>query len=109
MLVAPLPYAVRKRFFRFLSESPLVAKLAYALKITFMCAPPQFRHKTSCTDQRQIHRGAVHRRAAAHVARDGGGGPRAQQRQHDARRPRRDQLCCAQVLVRVLLRFPPRV
>lgn len=37
VLVAPLPYAVRKKFFNFLSESPLVAKLAYGLKITFMC------------------------------------------------------------------------
>lgn len=36
VLVAPLPYAVRKKFFTFLSESALVAKLAYALKITFM-------------------------------------------------------------------------
>lgn len=37
VLVAPLPYAVRKRLFRFLSESPLVAKLAYGIKIAFMC------------------------------------------------------------------------
>ncbi|KAH7928033.1 B-cell receptor-associated 31-like protein [Leucogyrophana mollusca] len=36
VLVAPLPYAVRKRLFRFLSESPIVAKIAYALKISFM-------------------------------------------------------------------------
>ncbi|GBE86945.1 B-cell receptor-associated protein 31-like-domain-containing protein [Sparassis latifolia] len=35
-LVAPLPYAVRKRLFRFLSESPLVAKLAYGVKIAFI-------------------------------------------------------------------------
>lgn len=37
VLVAPLPYSVRKRLLRFLSENPLIAKLAYALKITFMC------------------------------------------------------------------------
>jgi hypothetical protein len=36
ILVAPLPYAVRKRLFRFLSESPIVAKIAYALKISFI-------------------------------------------------------------------------
>jgi len=35
-LVAPLPYAVRKRLFRFLSESPIVAKIAYGLKISFI-------------------------------------------------------------------------
>ncbi|KAH7913652.1 B-cell receptor-associated protein 31-like-domain-containing protein [Hygrophoropsis aurantiaca] len=36
VLVAPLPYAVKKRLFRFLSESPIVAKVAYALKISFI-------------------------------------------------------------------------
>ncbi|KAF7794630.1 hypothetical protein EIP86_005767 [Pleurotus ostreatoroseus] len=36
VLVAPLPYAIRKKLFHFLSESPLVAKLAYGLKITFI-------------------------------------------------------------------------
>ncbi|KZP33266.1 endoplasmic reticulum protein [Athelia psychrophila] len=36
ILVAPLPYAVRKRLFRFLSESPIVAKIAYGLKISFI-------------------------------------------------------------------------
>jgi len=36
LLVSPLPYAIRKRLFRFLSESVIVAKLAYGLKITFI-------------------------------------------------------------------------
>ncbi|KAF5376077.1 hypothetical protein D9615_007722 [Tricholomella constricta] len=36
LLVAPLPYTVRKKVFRFLSESPIVAKVAYALKISFI-------------------------------------------------------------------------
>lgn len=36
VLVSPLPYVVRKRLFRFLSESPIVAKIAYGLKISFM-------------------------------------------------------------------------
>jgi len=35
-LVSPLPYAVRKRLFRFLSESTIVAKFAYGLKISFI-------------------------------------------------------------------------
>ncbi|KAG6830306.1 hypothetical protein H0H87_008557 [Tephrocybe sp. NHM501043] len=35
-LVAPLPFTVRKKVFRFLSESPIVAKVAYALKISFI-------------------------------------------------------------------------
>ncbi|EEB97222.1 hypothetical protein MPER_03505 [Moniliophthora perniciosa FA553] len=36
VLVAPLPYKVRKSLFRFLSESKLVGKVAYALKISFI-------------------------------------------------------------------------
>ncbi|KAG7091999.1 hypothetical protein E1B28_008386 [Marasmius oreades] len=36
VLVAPLPYVVRKKLFHFLSESVIVAKLAYALKISFI-------------------------------------------------------------------------
>ena len=36
ILVAPLPYGVRRKFFHFLSESAIVAKVAYGLKITFM-------------------------------------------------------------------------
>jgi predicted unusual protein kinase regulating ubiquinone biosynthesis (AarF/ABC1/UbiB family) len=36
VLVFPLPYTVRKKLFRFLSESPIVAKVAYGLKISFI-------------------------------------------------------------------------
>ncbi|KAG0706177.1 B-cell receptor-associated protein 31-like-domain-containing protein [Suillus ampliporus] len=36
LLVSPLPFTVRKKLFRFLSESPIVAKVAYALKISFI-------------------------------------------------------------------------
>jgi len=36
LLVAPLPYAIKKRLFSFLSESPIVAKVAYGLKISFI-------------------------------------------------------------------------
>ncbi|KAG6377840.1 B-cell receptor-associated protein 31-like-domain-containing protein [Boletus reticuloceps] len=36
ILVFPLPYTVRKHLFRFFSESPIVAKVAYGLKISFI-------------------------------------------------------------------------
>lgn len=38
-VVAPLPHMVRTKVFTFLSESPMVGKVAYALKITFMYVP----------------------------------------------------------------------
>ncbi|KAI0270569.1 endoplasmic reticulum protein [Gloeopeniophorella convolvens] len=36
LFVAPVPFKVRRRLFRFLSESPLVAKFAYGIKISFI-------------------------------------------------------------------------
>ncbi|KAF9235910.1 B-cell receptor-associated protein 31-like-domain-containing protein [Melanogaster broomeanus] len=36
LLVFPLPYTVRKKLFRFLAESPIIAKVAYGLKISFI-------------------------------------------------------------------------
>ncbi|KAI0772407.1 endoplasmic reticulum protein [Trametes elegans] len=36
VLVAPLPHIIRKKLFHFLSESPIVAKLAYGIKIAFI-------------------------------------------------------------------------
>jgi hypothetical protein len=38
IFVAPLPSKVRRKLFRFLSESPIIAKVAYGLKISFMYA-----------------------------------------------------------------------
>lgn len=42
ILVAPLPFPVRKRLFTFLSTSTIVAKVAYGLKISFMYVVPIF-------------------------------------------------------------------
>ncbi len=42
ILVSPLPRVVRKKLFYFLSESPYVAKLAYGVKIAFMCVSCHF-------------------------------------------------------------------
>jgi B-cell receptor-associated protein 31 len=36
IFVAPLPSKVRRKLFRFLSESPIIAKVAYGLKISFI-------------------------------------------------------------------------
>lgn len=39
VLVFPLPHTIRKKLFHFLSESPIIAKLAYGIKIAFMFVP----------------------------------------------------------------------
>jgi len=35
-LIIPLPYTAKRKLFNFISESPLVAKLQYGMKITFI-------------------------------------------------------------------------
>ncbi|KAH8793241.1 BAP31 domain-containing protein [Hyaloscypha finlandica] len=36
LLIIPLPFTIRRKMFTFISESPLVAKLQYGMKITFI-------------------------------------------------------------------------
>ncbi|KAJ4297044.1 Endoplasmic reticulum transmembrane protein 3 [Collariella sp. IMI 366227] len=36
LLILPLPFAMRRRLFTFISENPIVAKIQYWLKITFV-------------------------------------------------------------------------
>jgi len=36
LLIVPLPFTVRRKMFTFISESPLIAKLQYGMKITFI-------------------------------------------------------------------------
>ncbi|TVY84632.1 Uncharacterized protein LSUE1_G004122 [Lachnellula suecica] len=36
LLIIPLPFTIRRRMFTFISESPIVAKLQYGMKITFI-------------------------------------------------------------------------
>jgi len=36
LLIVPLPFNVRRKMFTFISESPIVAKLQYGMKITFI-------------------------------------------------------------------------
>jgi len=35
-LIVPLPYTVKRKMFNFISESPIVAKIQYGMKITFI-------------------------------------------------------------------------
>lgn len=36
LLIVPLPFTIRRKMFTFISESPLIAKLQYGMKITFI-------------------------------------------------------------------------
>lgn len=88
-VVLPLPYTVRKRVFTFFSESFIIAKLAYGLKIAFMCILLSLTHlDTRCPDVyfscRQIRWGSVCGRAQSHVPHHSrGGGRKIWKRRHD--------------------------
>lgn len=36
LLIVPLPFTIRRKMFNFISESPIIAKLQYGMKITFI-------------------------------------------------------------------------
>ncbi|KAJ8113216.1 hypothetical protein ONZ43_g5203 [Nemania bipapillata] len=36
LLVIPMPFTIKRRMFTFLSENPIIAKIQYGLKITFI-------------------------------------------------------------------------
>lgn len=51
LLVAPLPFTFKKKLFTFLSTSPIIAKVAYGLKISFMYAQLSMRIVVQFIDQ----------------------------------------------------------
>jgi hypothetical protein len=76
LLVAPLPYAIKKKLFSFLSESFIVAKIAYALKISFMSVPFIATLLRTLNIPHQLRSNSLRRCATAHVTRNRRGGPR---------------------------------
>jgi B-cell receptor-associated protein 31 len=38
-LIIPLPFVVKRKLFTFISESPIIAKLQYGLKVSRLLAP----------------------------------------------------------------------
>jgi hypothetical protein len=36
-LIVPLPFTIKRKLFAFISESPIIAKLQYGLKVVFHC------------------------------------------------------------------------
>lgn len=39
-LIVPLPFTIKRKLFAFVSESPIVAKLQYGLKVIIACYVP---------------------------------------------------------------------
>lgn len=36
-LIIPLPFTIKRKMFTFISESPIVAKLQYGMKVSLLC------------------------------------------------------------------------
>ncbi|EJU00258.1 endoplasmic reticulum protein [Dacryopinax primogenitus] len=75
VLIAPLPFAIRRKFFTFLSESPIVGKIAYALKIMFIFvailfvdAVQRMFRTTAEADLARLNQGGADVRAEANFA-----------------------------------------
>jgi Bap31/Bap29 transmembrane region len=43
-LIIPLPYTVKRKLFAFISESPVVAKLQYGLRVSVLCCASSILH-----------------------------------------------------------------
>lgn len=115
LLVAPLPYSLKKRLFTFLSESAIVAKIAYGLKISFMQVSASRIMLFRILKAIQLRRHSLRRRGPTNVPRDRRVRPRqTQQAWSYPRYPNRHWDGGEEILVRsnfslFLFRFAPKV
>jgi len=64
-LVVPMPFTWRRKLFNFVSESPLVAKLQYGLKITFIFITILFIDSVNRVYRVQLEAAAAHKNNSA--------------------------------------------
>jgi len=64
-LIIPLPYAVKRKLFTFISESPLVAKMQYGIKITFIFILILFIDSCNRVYRVQLESSAAHKNSSA--------------------------------------------
>ena len=106
LLVAPLPFGPKKRLFTFLSESTIVAKIAYGLKISFMQVPASIITLFRILKAIQLRRHSLRRRGPTNVPRDRRVRPRqTQQPRNCPRYPNRHWVGGEEILVRYNFSF----
>lgn len=66
-LVMPLPFTIKRKLFTFVSESPLIAKLQYGLKITFIFILILFVDSVNRVYRVQLEASAAHKNQNAEV------------------------------------------
>jgi Bap31/Bap29 transmembrane region len=60
-LIVPLPFSIKRKMFNFISESPIVAKLQYGMKITFIFILILFIDSVNRVYRVQVEMGALHK------------------------------------------------
>ena len=54
-LIIPLPYKIKRKLFTFISESPLVAKVQYAMKVGNPHSPAGYLELMVCGNADYVH------------------------------------------------------
>jgi hypothetical protein len=54
-LIIPMPFAAKRKLFNFISESPIVAKIQYGMKVRDGLSPVCIRKLTVCQDHLHLH------------------------------------------------------
>jgi B-cell receptor-associated protein 31 len=57
----PLPFTIKRKIFNFISESPIIAKLQYGLKITFIFITILFADSINRVYRVQVEMHALHK------------------------------------------------
>ena len=60
-LIIPMPFAAKRKMFNFISESPIVAKLQYGMKITFIFILILFLDSVNRVYRVQVEMSALHK------------------------------------------------
>ena len=60
-LIIPMPYSAKRKMFNFISESPIVAKMQYGMKITFIFILILFIDSVNRVYRVQVEMSALHK------------------------------------------------
>ena len=70
-LIVPLPFTWRRKLFTFISESPIIAKLQYGMKVRHLGARPSMTDTNQLPDHLHFHPDSVHRQRQPCLPRSG--------------------------------------
>ena len=60
-LIIPMPFSAKRKMFNFISESPIIAKMQYGMKITFIFILILFIDSVNRVYRAQVEMSALHK------------------------------------------------